>query len=97
VGDEKLKTEIAEIVREVVEPRFVNIEILLTKILNRLSPAGREITGATKTELKGWRSFYDLETLLGKTRKELSLLQQEIAEARKSKRKTIRRYAVSKK
>jgi hypothetical protein len=96
-GDEKLKAEIAEIVREVVEPRFVNIEILLTKILNRLSPAGREISSAAKPEPKSWRTVYDFVTLLGKARKELSLLQQEIAEARKSKGKTVRRYAVSKK
>ena len=94
-GDEKLKREIGEIVREVVSPRFDNIESLLKEILGRLTSARREVAVAATADLKP--RLHNVESLLGQIRNRLISEHRAAAAAAKAKRKAFRRDTAPKK
>jgi hypothetical protein len=91
-GEDKLKSEIRDVVSEVVSARFDRIESLLTEIRDRLSLAWQPGAPEGKERLVNVRRFDDVEALLGKIHNSLSSVRREVAVAAKAKRKQFRRH-----
>ena len=84
-GDQNLRRQVEEIVREVVNPRFDRIESLLRYILGRLPSKSREITQTPGTRRKSAIPLVRVEPLFGEIHDGLITVRDEVAEAARQK------------
>jgi len=84
-GGQNLRRQIEEIVREVVNPRFNQIESLLRYILRRLPSKSREIAPPPGIKLKSSIPLVTVEPLFGEIHDDLITVRDVVAQAARQK------------